>query len=385
VGRNYIDICDTVASPDAARNPAVAVALRAVLAGERSTLSIEYPCDSPQEQRRFLLTAAPLEAGRRAGAVIMHVDITDRVRAEQAHLHSAELLPAVADGTPDIVFVKDLEGRYGLCNTALARFPGRAVEHILSHDDRALYGAAEASKTIENDRRLLASGEAHASEESLTGPGGRRTFNSARAPFRNAQGEVIGVICIARDITDDKRAHQALRDSEAILDMAGRVAKVGGWRLDTIHRHLHWSDIVASLHDEPAGYSPSLEEALNPSSPNTAPVSARPSNAVPSSVCPTTWRLKRSRPRGAVSGCAPWARRFGMMRAASCTSRARCRTSPNASWPRWTHRNWPRGSRTHWRASPTASSPWTGSGASRMSTARQRACGGGLATCCWDR
>ena len=262
VGRNYLDICDTVASPDAARNPAVAVALRAVLAGERSTFSIEYPCDSPQEQRRFLLTAAPLEAGRRAGAVIMHVDITDRVRAEQAHLRSAELLQAVADGTPDIVFVKDLEGRYLLCNNALARFTGRAVEQILGHDDRALYGAAEASKTIENDRRLLASGEAHASEESLTGPGGRRTFNSARAPFRNAQGEVIGVICIARDITDDKRAHQALRDSEAILDMAGRVAKVGGWRLDTIHRHLHWSDIVASLHDEPAGYSPSLEEGI---------------------------------------------------------------------------------------------------------------------------
>ncbi|MGS5087888.1 PAS domain S-box protein [Hydrogenophaga sp. A37] len=190
------------------------------------------------------------------------VDVSDRAQTEQATLRSAELLQAVADGTPDLVFVKDLEGRYLLCNNALARFTGRTVEQVLGCDDRDLYVAAEASQTIENDRQLFASGGARTSEEWLTGPGGRRIFNSTRAAFRNARGEVIGVIGIARDTTDQKLAEQALRDSQAMLDMAGRVAKVGGWRMDMVNHHLYWSDIVASLHDEPAGYSPSLEEGI---------------------------------------------------------------------------------------------------------------------------
>ena len=262
VGRNYLDVFDPGASPDAALNPGVAAALRAVLAGGRSTLAIEYPCDSPQEQRRFLLTAAPLEPGRRAGAVVMHVNVSDRARAEQASLRSAELLQAVADGTPDVVYVKDLQGRYLLCNSALARFTGRTVEQILGCDDRDLYDAAEASQIVENDRTLLATGEVHTSEKWLTGVSGRRIFNSTRAPYRNARGEVIGVIGIARDITDDRLAEQALRDSKAMLDIAGRSAKVGGWTFDVTQRRLHWSDMVASLHDEPAGYSPSMELGL---------------------------------------------------------------------------------------------------------------------------
>ncbi|MBU4321825.1 MAG: hypothetical protein KKG49_01305, partial [Gammaproteobacteria bacterium] len=57
-------------------------------------------------------------------------------------------------------------------------------------------------------------------------------------------------------------AEQALRDSKAMLDMAGRSAKVGGWTFDVAQRRLHWSDMVAGLHDEPAGYSPSMEQGL---------------------------------------------------------------------------------------------------------------------------
>jgi PAS domain S-box-containing protein len=262
VGRNYLDTCGRDPGPGAAQTWAVAAGLRAVLAGESKNFSIEYACDSPTEQRRFLLTATPLELGRPGGAVVMHVNVSDRVRAEQATLRSTDLLQAVADGTPDVVYVKDLQGRYLLCNKALADFTGRPIEQILGCDDHALYSDAEAGTLVDNDRALFAAGVAQVSDKWLTGVSGRRIFQSTRAPYRNARGEVIGVIGIARDITDDKLAEQALRDSEAMLDMAGRVAKVGGWRLDMSNQRLYWSDIVASLHDEPAGYSPSLAEGI---------------------------------------------------------------------------------------------------------------------------
>ena len=263
VGRNYLDTCGRVPGPGAAQTCSVAAGLRAVLAGESKNFSIEYACDSPTEQRRFLLTATPLEPGHPGGgAVVMHVNVSDRARAEQATLRGTELMQAVADGTPDVVYVKDIQGRYLFCNKALVDFTGRPIEQILGCDDHALYGGAEAETLVDNDRALFAAGAVQVSDKWLTGVSGRRIFQSTRAPYRNDRGEVIGVIGVARDITDDKLAQQALRDSEAMLDMAGRVAKVGGWRLDMGNGRLCWSDIVASLHDEPAGYSPSLAEGI---------------------------------------------------------------------------------------------------------------------------
>lgn len=65
-GRNYLAQCE----------PGLADEIRALIAGERAPLSLEYPCHSPTEQRWFRLTANPLVYGTKAGAVLSHTDIT---------------------------------------------------------------------------------------------------------------------------------------------------------------------------------------------------------------------------------------------------------------------------------------------------------------------
>ncbi|APW39588.1 hypothetical protein RD110_22235 [Rhodoferax koreense] len=262
VGWNYLDVCGLPPGPGAAEAWTVAAGLRAVLAGESRSFSLEYPCVSPFERRRFVMTATPLEPGRHAGAVVMHVDVSARAQAEESTQRSTELLQAVADGTPDIVYVKDGLGRYLLCNKALAAFTGRPIDAILGHTDHSLYAESEAAGLMDDHRVFSATGSVQTTERWLTGVNGRRLFSASLAPYRDPRGAVIGVIGIARDITEETRFHQALRDSEAMLDMAGRSAKVGGWVLDLGLRRLQWSDFVASLHDEPAGYWPSLEEGL---------------------------------------------------------------------------------------------------------------------------
>ena len=262
VGRNYLEICAGASGRYANEAAAVAAGLRQLLNGERSAFTIEYPCDSPTEQRRFLLSAAPLQAGMASGVVIMHIDVSERARAEQASLRTSELLQAVADGTPDVVYVKDRWGRYLLCNQALTTFVGRPTAQILGLDDIALYGPDEGGQLAAFDRELFASGQVQTTEKWLTGTQGARIYHSTRAPYRDAKGTVIGVIGIARDVTEDQRAQRTLRESQALLDMAGRIAKVGGWTLDVTNQCLSWSDIVARLHDQPAGYSPPLEQGI---------------------------------------------------------------------------------------------------------------------------
>ncbi|MBP9928380.1 MAG: PAS domain-containing protein [Rhodoferax sp.] len=259
VGRNYLDTCDLSPGPAATQASAIAAGLRAVLAGDRSSYSVEYTCDSPLEQRWFLLMVTPLEPGRPAGAVVMHIDVSARARAEQAARRSSELLQAVADGTPDAVFVKDIQGRYLLCNGAMSALIGLPVEQMLGRDDLALFDAAEARSLIDDDRVMIATATVQVTEKWLTTVHGRRLFHSTRAPYRDAQGEMIGIIGISRDITEDRLAQQQLHDSKAMLDMAGRAAKVGGWILDLSQRRLQWSDIVATMHDEAPGYSPPPE------------------------------------------------------------------------------------------------------------------------------
>jgi signal transduction histidine kinase len=82
VGLNYLAACDDAQGDDALEARRAAAGIRAVLAGDAPEFSMEYPCHAPGEQRWFLMTATPLAAGRSSGAVVMHVDISARKRAE---------------------------------------------------------------------------------------------------------------------------------------------------------------------------------------------------------------------------------------------------------------------------------------------------------------
>ncbi len=82
VGANYCDVCRRAA---AEHDPAAAQALagiEAVLRGMRESFTMEYPCHSPQQQRWFLMTVVPFGPGGEGGAVITHVNITERRRGE---------------------------------------------------------------------------------------------------------------------------------------------------------------------------------------------------------------------------------------------------------------------------------------------------------------
>ncbi|GIW74609.1 MAG: hypothetical protein KatS3mg103_1131 [Phycisphaerales bacterium] len=82
VGTNYLAICDAAEGPAAEQAHAVAQGLRAVLAGRRSAAYVEYPCDSPQEQRWFQVRASGFQWRGRRYAVVSHESLTETKRAE---------------------------------------------------------------------------------------------------------------------------------------------------------------------------------------------------------------------------------------------------------------------------------------------------------------
>lgn len=90
--RNYLAVCDAAIGGDAETAEEVATGLRAILSGKSGarSFSLTYPCHSPEEQRWFRLMATPLVAeGQPRGAVVMHIDVTERKLAELALARTA--------------------------------------------------------------------------------------------------------------------------------------------------------------------------------------------------------------------------------------------------------------------------------------------------------
>ena len=102
VGVNYLAICDAARGKDSAFAAEAAAGIRAVLAGEAPSFSIEYPCDSPVLPRWFLLKASPLAVGHGNGAVVMHVDVSKQKRAED-HLVRASRQAGMAEVATNIL------------------------------------------------------------------------------------------------------------------------------------------------------------------------------------------------------------------------------------------------------------------------------------------
>lgn len=154
-------------------------------------------------------------------------DITERKRAERALVESHALLNAVVEGTADTVFLKDLDGRYLMINSAGAQFLGMKADEIIGKDDRQLFRRETALAIMERDRQVMSSGLSQVFEEPATVGDVTRTYLSTKGVYRNAHGVVVGLIGISRDVTELKRLEEQFRQAqkmEAVGQLAGGVA-----------------------------------------------------------------------------------------------------------------------------------------------------------------
>jgi PAS domain S-box-containing protein len=80
---------------------------------------------------------------------------------------------------------------------------------------------------------------------------------------RDSAGEVMGSVAVAEDITHQRATEEALRRSQAMLQSASRLGKLGGWTVDLRNAHLFWTDEVYRIHEAPPDYVPTVEEAIH--------------------------------------------------------------------------------------------------------------------------
>lgn len=176
---------------------------------------------------------------------------------------SMSLLSLVVEGTNDAVFVKDRDGRYLLVNSAAAQFIGRPASEVLGRDDRELFGAQEAERLMASDRQIMDSGKVVTLEETLTSVGVTRTYQATKAPYFDVAGQVIGLIGIGRNVTDRVQVEAVLRETDARLREAQRIARLGSWSWEPPTNRVWWSDAQFELFGmNPHAVQPSFDAFL---------------------------------------------------------------------------------------------------------------------------
>lgn len=108
IGQNYIAICEKFAAFE--KDTADVLGnLREIINGRDKEFSYEYPCHSPNEERWFLMQASKMH-GSEGGAVVSHVNITDRKVTEKTLVRQQENFRALVQGISQAVWTADENG-----------------------------------------------------------------------------------------------------------------------------------------------------------------------------------------------------------------------------------------------------------------------------------
>jgi PAS domain S-box-containing protein len=179
-------------------------------------------------QRYIFQTAQDITERKRAEAALQkaHDDLELKVQERTAALLQANsLLQALMDTMPDQIYFKDLQCRFIRNSRSQASLLGLSdPTQAVGKTDFDFF--PHASKAYAEEQEVMRSGKPLIDfEEWVVWPDGRESWvSTTKVPLRNSDGETIGIFGISRDITERKRAEQAIRDLNT--DLEDQAAKL---------------------------------------------------------------------------------------------------------------------------------------------------------------
>ena len=211
IGQNYLKVCEMSAVfEETTKN--VVENLRAVLDGGLKEFSVEYPCHSPTEERWFFLQTSAMKDG----AVISHIDISARKRAEAELRNSEEFNRSIFENSPDCVKILELDGTLhsmntnGLCILEIddfTLFDGKPWTDFWEGEENEI--AYQAVETARSGKTARFEGFCKTAKGTL------KYWDVSVAPIFDSNGKPIRLISTSRDISERREGE---KEREILLE-----------------------------------------------------------------------------------------------------------------------------------------------------------------------
>ncbi|MCK5452940.1 MAG: PAS domain S-box protein, partial [Calditrichia bacterium] len=182
---------------------------------------------------------------------IVSVRTKEQLTKAQIELQeSQQMLQLVMDTIPIRLFWKDKNYKYLGCNQACASDAGlESPEQIIGKNDFELSWKETAPLYRADDMEIIQKNisKVNYEEPQVREDGTSSWVRTTKIPLHNQQGEIIGLFGSYEDITEKKRAEEALWESERRYKMATNAGRVGVWDLDIKTGEMYIDPILKAL------------------------------------------------------------------------------------------------------------------------------------------
>ena len=179
--------------------------------------------DSRKRPRTMLVTYQPFTYENEEGLLGWSEDITERKQAEDEIRRQRGMMLGLIQSIPDLVFYKDIDGRYMGCNYPFTLLVGKKESEIIGKTDSEIFPPELARVFLASDHEVVTTNEPYTADFWVTYPDGRRAMlQTIKTALRSQSGEVIGVLGISRDITEMKNTEIELARAKDAAEEATR-------------------------------------------------------------------------------------------------------------------------------------------------------------------
>jgi len=145
---------------------------------------------------------------------------------EQQLIAANQKLRTLIDNLPDLIYIKDAQGRFTACNWAVAECMGaRTSDELIGKTDFDFYPEELASVYYADEQKIIRTGQPLINkDEPQTGKNGNmRWILTTKLPLHDREGKVIGLVGINRDITERRADKERLRQAKEAAESANRA------------------------------------------------------------------------------------------------------------------------------------------------------------------